>query len=220
MKLSALPPVLLAVFALGAVAQTKSLGAAKGGGMLSREQLRACLKQQQELAARKPPLQAARGQLEREREQLDGGEAALNAGREALDKLQESAAGLNRRTQQLSQQIADFNERVRKTQGVGLSGPAQERQQQALDREKAALDKAAKQLDDERSQLGTQAEQAGRAYNDKVEQRNRAGADWNARNAQFKREWQAFDGELQDWRSGCEGRSYREDDERAILSGR
>lgn len=219
--LGCLAAAALALPAAGQSNATKSLGTAKGGGkLLSREELRACLSQQKSLAARKPALQATREQLEREREQLDGAQASLNADRVAIDKLKDTATELNTRTQQLSQRIADFNERVTKNQNAGLSGPTAERQRVALDREKAALDKATKELDDERSALSAQAAQQGKAYDERVGQANRAADDWNARSAQFKRELQGFDRELEDWRSDCEGRSYREDDEKAILSGR
>ena len=100
------------------------------------------------------------------------------------------------------------------------AGPAVERQQQALERDKAALDKRSKELDAERSSFQPKAEQLGKTYNERVDQRNRSADDWNARSAQFKRASQAFDADLQDWRGDCEGRPYREDDQKAILSGR
>lgn len=212
--------------ALPAPAQTgatKSLGTAQGSGkLLTREQLRTCLDQQKTLGARKTTLQAERDKLDGERDQFERDEAALAADREAIDKLKASAEDLNRRSQALTQQIADYNERASKfqAQGASLSGPAVERQQQALERDKAALDKRSKELDAERSSFQPKAEQLGKTYNERVDQRNRSADDWNARSAQFKRASQAFDADLQDWRGDCEGRPYREDDEKAILSGR
>ena len=209
-----------AALAFGAAAQTKTLGNPKGGKLLTREELRACIAQQKDLATRKPALEAERDKLERERAQFDEAEKGLDAERAAIDKLQATATDLNRRTQELSQQIADFNDRVRKFQSANPSGPTAERQQQALDRDKAALDKSAKELDAERASLDAQASPASKAYAERVAQRNQSAADWNARNAQFKRTAGAYESDVQAWRTDCDGRSYREDDEKAILSGR
>ncbi len=235
---TALPPIMLrcptrltaclaaALLAVPAIAQTgatKSLGTAKGGSrLLTREELRACLDQQKVLGGRKTTLQAQNDTLERDRAQFERDEAALVADREAIDKFKASAEDLNRRSQALTEQVADYNERVRKfqAQGSSISGPAAERQQQALERDKAALDKTAKELDAERAGFAPKAEALSTAYNTRVEQRNRAADDWNARNAQFKRDSQAFDADLQAWRADCEGRPYREDDEKAIQAGR
>lgn len=206
---------------LQAQSSTRSLGTAKDGGkLLSREQLRVCLAQQQELAARKPPLEAERERLERERQQFDAAGRTLEAERAAVDQLQAEAADLRRRNDELAQKIAEFNERARNFQASPGSGPTAQRQQQTLERDKAALDKASKDLDAERADLAARAEKQGKAYNEKVAQRNQAASDWNARNAQFTRNVQAFDTSLADWKADCEGRPYREDDEKALQAGK
>jgi chromosome segregation ATPase len=218
-----LAALLLALWAgsLPAQSNTKSLGTAKDGGkLLSREQLRGCLAQQQELAARKPPLEAERESLERERQQFDAAGRTLEAERAAVDKLQAEAAELRRLGDELAQKIADFNERARRFQASPGSGPTAQRQQQTLERDKAALDKTAKELDAQRSDLAARAEKQGKDYNALVAQRNQAATDWNARNAQFTRDVQAFDTILADWKADCEGRSYREDDEKALQAGK
>ncbi len=66
-------PLLLVALAPAASAQgagNKSIGTAKGGKLLSREELRACLAQQKDLAARKPELESERSALDRERDEL------------------------------------------------------------------------------------------------------------------------------------------------------
>jgi len=206
---------------LQAQTNTKSLGAAKDGGkLLTREQLRVCLAQQQDLATRKAPLEAERDRLERERQQYDAAARTLETERAAVDKLQAEAADLRRRSDELGQKIADFNERARNFQASPGSGPTAQRQQQTLERDKAALDKASKDLDAERADLVARADKQGKAYNELVAQRNQAAGDWNARNAQFTRSVQAFEASLADWKADCEGRPYREDDEKALQAGK
>lgn len=213
--------MLLATSAAAQSGATKSLGGAPGSGkLLTREQLRNCLAQQKDLAARKGPLEAERDRLERERKSLDEGTASLDALRAEIDRFRTEADDIRRRGTELAQKIADFNERARKVQDPIAAGPMAERQRQSLEREKVALDKASKELESDRSGLAARAEPAAKAYNEQLEQRNRMVADWNASRAQFTRSAQAHESELADWKTDCEGRSYREDDEKAILSGR
>jgi septal ring factor EnvC (AmiA/AmiB activator) len=214
----------LALLALVVHAQTpgtQSIGTAKGGGkLLTREQLRTCLAQQKDLGTRRPAVEAERSGLERERKELDELQQSLDAEREAIDKLSKTASDLVRRTQELSAQTADFNERVQKFQNAGLTGPTAERQQRTLERDKAALDKAAAELDKERADIGPRADRMSQGYSAHVAARNQAATDWNARNAKLTQVTQAYETDLQNWKIDCEGRSYREDDEKAILSGK
>lgn len=214
---------LLAGVASAVVAQgtaSKSIGSAKGGGkLLTREELRACLNQQKDLAARKPLLVDERAALDRERQELGKAEDALKDEQARIEQAARLAADVGRRTKELQQQVADYNERAAKFQNANLSGLAADRQRRALDSEKATIDKASAQLEADRTALGG-AEQLARNFNAQVEARNRAVDDWNARNQSFARKAQALSVDEENFRADCEGRSYREDDEKAILSGK
>ena len=137
-----------------------SLGSAKPGGkLLSREELRACLAQQSELATRKPSIEA-------QGEKLAGrapGVAAVGRSAEGrartVDRLGEEATRLNKRFQDQSAQVNDFNDRVARFQDSGRSGPTAERQRNEFERERQALEASTQALEAERS--ATQAE--GRA---------------------------------------------------------
>jgi chromosome segregation ATPase len=191
-----------------------------GGKLLAREELRQCLTQQSELAARKPQLEADRANLDRERQQLLQTDESLKADRAAIDRLVETAAGLNQRLQEISAQVDDFNARVAKFQDSGRTGAMAERQRNELEREKTALDSRGKALQAERAAIGPGAEQAVKSYEARSAARERAAADWNVRNARMAQATQSYEVDLQNWKIDCEGRSYREDDEKAILSGK
>jgi predicted nucleic acid-binding Zn-ribbon protein len=202
-------------------ARLSTLGNPKAGGrLLAREELRQCLRQQSDLAARKPPLEAERAGLDRERQQLLQADESLKADRAAIERLVEAATGLDKRLQELSAQVGDFNERVAKFQDSGRSGAMAERQRNELEREKTALDSRGKALEAERAALRPGAEQAVKSYDARAAARERAAADWNLRNASLTQTLQTYELELQNWKIDCEGRSYREDDEKAILSGK
>jgi septal ring factor EnvC (AmiA/AmiB activator) len=120
--------------ALAQTAATKSIGAAKGGGkLLSRDELKACLTQQKDLATRKPQLESERAALDRERGELVKIEESLKADQAKLERLARTATEVGQRTKELQQQIADYNDRVAKFQMSNPSGPTAERQRRALD---------------------------------------------------------------------------------------
>jgi chromosome segregation ATPase len=214
----------LALMTLAVAAQasaTKAIGTAKTGGkLLTRDELRSCLSQQKELGARRPALQAERAQLDRERAQLQQTDESLKSERASIEKLAESAADIGKRSKTLSEQTVDFNERAARFATANLSGPTADRQRRSLDRERTELDKSAKALEADRAALGPAAEQKAKAFDALVAAREQAAGDWNARNTQLTQTVQTFEIDLQNWKIDCEGRSYREDDEKAILLGK
>jgi predicted nucleic acid-binding Zn-ribbon protein len=217
-------PLLLVALAPAAGAQgagNKSIGGtAKGGKLLGREELRACLAQQKDLAARKPGLESERAALDRERDELTKIDESLKTDEAAMKKLAQSADDISRRTKELQQQIADYNDRAARFQMAQPSGPTGERQRRALDNDKAAIDKATAQLEADRATIGPDAERMAKAYNARTDTRNQAAQDWNTRNRELARKVQAFDVDQEVFKADCEGRSYREDDEKAIQAGR
>jgi predicted nucleic acid-binding Zn-ribbon protein len=137
-----------------------------------------------------------------------------------VDKLNETAADIAKRSKELSQQVADYNDRIANFDRAPPSGPTGERQRRALERDKATLDKAAADLEAERAALGPNAEQLAKTYQARVEQRNIAADDLNKRSAALGKTINAHEDELANWKSDCEGRPYREDDEKALKAGK
>ena len=89
-----------------------------------------------------------------------------------------------------------------------------------LDRERVELDKSAKALEADRAALGPAAEQKAKAF--EPAGRARAGG-WRLERAQCQAEPecdQTLEVDLQNWKIDCEGKKNREDDEKAILSGK
>lgn len=207
--------------AQGGAGKTATLGNAKAGAkLLSYDQLSRCLKQRDELGQRKSKLEAERAKLDGERAELLQIDESLKAERAKVDKLGETAADINRRNAELSQQVADFNERLTRFNAAPPSGPTGERQRRTLERDKAALDKSAAELQAEREAFGPNAQQQTKTFKARTESRDAAAADWNTRNAAFAKAADAHADELANWQADCEGRPYREDDEQMIKSGK
>jgi predicted nucleic acid-binding Zn-ribbon protein len=172
------------------------------------------------LAARKPGLESERSALDRERDELTKIDELLKANEAAMQKLAQSAEDISQRTKALQQQIADYNDRAAKFQAAQPSGPTGDRQRRALDNDKAAIDKATAQLEADRAAIGPNAEQMTKTYRARADTRNQAAEAWNARNRELTRKAQALELDQESFKADCEGKSYREDDEKAILSGK
>ncbi len=207
--------------AQGAAGKTATLGNTKAGAkLLSYDELSQCLKQRDDLGQRKTKLEAERGRLDSERTELLQIDESLKADRAQLDKLNETAADISKRSKELSQQVTEFNERVANFDRSPPSGPTGDRQRRAIERDRATLDKAAADLDVERSALGPNAEQLARSYEARIEQRNIAADNLNKRNATLAKAISEHENELTTWKADCEGRPYREDDEKALKAGK
>lgn len=201
--------------------KTATLGNARAGAtLLSYDQLSACLQQRDELGQRKLRLEAERATLDRERTELLRSDEALKAERAKVDQMNATAADIHKRNQALSQQISEFNRRVASFDAASPSGPAGDRQRRSLERDKAALEKSAAELDAERAALGPDAEQLIKGHQARAMQRDAAAADWNTRSAALTKAVDGYQSELSEWQADCEGRTYREDDEKLIKSGK
>ena len=198
-----------------------SFGDAKAGGkLLTRNELRECLKDQAALAERRPKVEAERDAVQRELDEIKQLDEALKADAAAVESIKVTLAGLNERNQELSRKIADFNERMSKFQESSRSGPTAERQRSNLETEKVALDKSAQELAAERTAFTSKAEQTLKVYNARVTARDKAAGEWNAKNAQSTKVVQTYETDREAWAADCAGRPYREDDEIAIKSGK
>lgn len=198
-----------------------SFGDAKAGGkLLTRNELRECLKEQTALGERRPKVEAERDAVQRELDEMKQLDQALKADAAAVEAIKGSVASLNERNQELSRKIADFNERVAKSQESPRSGPTAERQRANFETERVTLDKSAQELNAERSAFTLKAEQTLKVYNARVIARDKAAGEWNAKNAQSAKVVQAYETDRETWAADCSGRPYREDDEIAIKSGK
>jgi predicted nuclease with TOPRIM domain len=208
-------------FAQAAQGKVTTLGAARPGGqLLTREELRECLKQQTELSARRPKVEADRDAVQRERDELKQIDDKLKAERDAIEGIKTTAASLNERSKLLSQQITDYNTRYTEFQEANRSGPTAERARASFVREKAELDSSAQALDAERAAFAPKAEQLLKTYNARIVSRDQAADEWNARNAKVAKVVESYEGEREAWTLDCAGRPYREDDEIAIKAGK
>lgn len=199
--------------------RTLSLGGSGTGTgkLLLRDELRACLKQQETLATRRAEVDQQREPLEREKASLFTEQQALAAERERLDGLRRSASDLSARFKAHGERVQGWNQRAQALQDK--SGPAADRERAAMETERNQLQQDQAALEAERTRLGDGAQQAVNAFNARAQALDQRVADWNRRNAEFTDRANTVNQEREQWLDSCANRRYREEDEIAIRKG-
>jgi len=198
--------------------KTLSLGGGTGSGkLLTRDELRTCLANQDTLAKRRADVEAARGPLDKEKEDLVKEQEALKGEREKVDAARQAVAELNARYKEHADKVQKWNERAKAAQEA--SGKAAEKERDALDRERVDLQRNQAALEADRAKLGDGAQQAVNAFNTRAQALDQKVADWNQRNAALSELAQAVNRDRDTWTADCADRRYREDDEAAIRKG-
>lgn len=199
--------------------KTGSLGGGAGAGpVMTREELRTCLKQKEEIAARTTLLDNNRKALEADKAAIQAETEALKAERGGIDNTRGNVESINAQQQKLSERIEDWNVRMKAFEAEGRTGPIADRMRRTLLREKADLEKENDALEAARGTTKLDPESAKR-YNARAAAAEQKVVSWNQRNAAAAKESEAL---LQDkdlWTSECANRRFREDDEIAIQKG-
>lgn len=198
----------------------KTLGgnAATGGKLMTREELRSCLKRLDDVNQAGKDVEAQRPQLDRERDELKASGEVLKADFAQLQTQLVAIREWEVRMRALVADVESFNKR-----SVALQEAPRNRQEKLAEELKADRERLEKQrvaLAAEEAKL-VPAYQAGtKAYNEQVGVRDAKVTDWNARNAASvdaagkQQEARAL------WLNECANRPYMEDDEKAIKAGK
>lgn len=196
----------------GTLGDTKSSNAK----VLTREELRSCMKRQDAVRQSRVDMESQGSALETERVQVEGSAAALEAERATIETQRTAIAALSTRFAEHKARVEDWNARMAQAQERRTT----DRAMREMDLERQALEKSAAALETERAALLPAHEEAVKAYNAHVEQRAQRIADWNTRNAQQADAERKAENARLDWMEDCSGRRYREDDEAAIKAGK
>jgi septal ring factor EnvC (AmiA/AmiB activator) len=201
-------------------AVTKSLGgkAAPGGKMLTRDELRACMKRQDDVNSVGKDLQQRRAALDAEREELlKSGEALKTMKADVETKL----AAVREWEGRMRAHAADIESFNRKTKAVE-EAPRNQREElsKALEADRDNLNKVRATLTEEEARLVPVYQGAVRAYNERALARDGVVNDWNTRNKVLNDSSTKLEDDRTDWLTECANRPYREDDEIAIKAGK
>lgn len=198
----------------------KEGGKDAGGKLLTRDELRACLKQRDTLAARLSQLDGERTKSNQERDALTQEQVALKTERESLAGMKSAVDELNAKTKVFQQEIDTWNKVVAEFTESKLSGSSAERQRLAINEQGESLRKRQLELNNERNAVLARGEGQVKEFNARATAIDVKVADWNERNRKLNGDGEALQFERQTWTADCGDKRYREDDEKAILSGK
>lgn len=200
-------------------AAPKTLGGkAAVGKMLTRDELRTCLKRLDGVNVSSKDLEQRRVVLDKEKEDLVKSGDALKADRADADTKLTAVRDWEGRLRAHGAEIESFNQRLK----AADEGPRGKREEMAkeLDAERDRLSKARALLGEEEARLVPVYQNAVKAYNDRALARDAIVAEWNGRNKAINEQSLKHEEDRSAWLSECANRPYREDDEIAIKQGK
>jgi chromosome segregation ATPase len=203
----------------GAAVGSKGAGA-KGGPILTREELRACFSQEESIRTRLTALETRRNALNQEKAGLAAEQQALRAERGPVDDLRQQGEAMNARVKAFGARVEAYNQRTADFEAKGSSGAQGDRQRAELKAERDALEKQRFEIEADSTRLRSDSEGAVRAYNAKAGALEARVSDWNGRNDAMNETSKGLETERQAWLDGCADRRYREEDEAAIRRGK
>jgi chromosome segregation ATPase len=200
----------------------QSLGkAGAGASVMSREELRACLQDQQDLKTSADGMASQRAALDAERKGLEVENDAIKAERDALAaKVDATVQANNAKVAAQAASVNAFNAKMEEMNVALKRGDNVDRRRQLLERDGKKL-----QADSDALNAANKAEQdsfaaSDAAIKDKFAKLEARISEWNERNKKMNPIADAYDDKLQSWKLRCGTRNYRESDEKAIRAGK
>lgn len=189
-----------------------------GGKLMTRDELRTCLKRLDDVNQSAKDVEAQRPPLDREREDLKASGETLKADRAEVDRLLAAVREWEGRVRAHGVDIEAFNKRSATVPELPRGEQQKVTAELTLERERLQTVRDALAVDEAKTVPAYQS--ATRAYNERAIARDAKVTDWNARNtasvdaAGKQQEARAL------WLNECANRPYLEDDEKAIKAGK
>lgn len=181
--------------------------------ILTKEELRACMKREVAVNEQRTTAENRKAVLDAERAEV----TKLSEGLQPLKADVEAKAGaikqLNERTRVLGERIVAFNAKA-------ANPPADDAGRKALQDEEKQLKTEAGAIEAEGKPLQAAYEAAVAALNDKAKVHDERAAAWNEKQSQVVAAAREAEQARQGWMLDCADRRYREDDEKAIKAGK
>lgn len=217
--------MLACAWPLAAMAQAagKTLGGdapAKGGTMMTRDELRNCLKEQQAQAAQVAELEKRRAEIAAEADAVRQQKDAVQAERDAFAAMATQVQAFKERVKAHGERVALYNERTKAFKDNPPRGADAERELGQLEAEGAAVTQTDAAIKAEAAQWAAKVEPARAALTERTQSQQAAASAAIEHHRAFNEAVKAHDEQLTAWKQRCGNRPYREADEKAILSGK
>ena len=213
-------PAKPAAKAAAAKAAGKTLGgkAPSGGKLMTRDELRICLKRLDDVNQAAKELEGLRPALDRDRDELKAAGDVLKTERAALDAQLVAVREWEGKVRAHAAEIEAYNTRNNAVKDAPRG--QQDKLSEELKGERERLQKTREALAADEAKLVPVYQASAKAYNERAGARDAKVTDWNARNTA------AVDASVKQqearslWLNECANRPYLEDDETAIKAGK
>lgn len=206
-----------------AQAKTGSLGGGAGAGpVMTRDELRACLKAQVTLKQRVADYEAQKAAAEKEKADILAENQKLVAEKGQLGAAAGKVKEENARSADLAQRVDDWNARWSAFEKSGRAGPNVDRERRRLIDEQKSLQREQEAAKAAAAGGGSGAADASAAaqFNAKADALGQRTVAYNERNKALVKAGEDLAQERDLWAGECGNRRYREDDEIAIKQGK
>jgi hypothetical protein len=206
-----------------AQAKTGSLGGGSGAGpVMTRDELRACLKNQAELKQRVADYEAQKLAADKEKAEILAENQKLVAEKGQLSSAAGKVKDENARNAELAKRVEDWNTRWAEFEKANKAGPMADRERKRLLDEQKAL---AREQDAAKAAAagggaGGAETSAAQQFNAKAEAVQARTVAYNKRNDQLVKAGEDLAQERDLWAGECGNRRFREEDEIAIKQGK
>lgn len=193
--------------------------ASAGGKIMTREELRACMKQQDDLARQRTDLEARREAINKERDVIQAESEAFKTEQASLADRNSKVKEINARMDAYAARVNAYNQAMTELNDM-RAGPFADRKRRELAKEKQELTRLEAEYKAEGDTARSGLEKDVNALNARADAQNKRATDWNTRNKALEGEASAYEDKRIDWKLSCGDRRYREDDEKAIRAGK
>ncbi|WP_374569258.1 hypothetical protein [Ideonella sp.] len=197
-------------------AKTLNGDAPAKGTMMSRDELRACLKDQAAQKARSAELDQRRTEVEAEIADVRRQKEAVQAERDAYAAKAAEVQAFKEKVKQHGERLALYNQRVKEFRENPPKPADLERERGQIEGEADALAKADAAIKAEAAQWTATMEPARAALSEHTQAQQAAAATATEHNRVFNEAVAAQQEQLAAWKQRCGNRPYREADEKAI----
>jgi len=200
---------------------TKAAVAPKAGDkLMSKEELRACMKLKSDIDSRRADITKRSEALKEEKLTLSQPTPAFAEARARVDAQLERVKQADNAVKEQAQRVQEWNDRMAEFEANKKEMRNADRRANVLKQERVELQADAKKLNDARAEQVAVYEGLVKAANDlRGSQGNRA-EDWNKRNDALADEEDAIIDMRANYAADCANRRFREDDEAAIKAGK
>jgi hypothetical protein len=192
----------------------------KGDRLLTRDELRACMRLKESNEAGTTEIERRQAQLDQEREALVNAPDAGAGVRAAVDEKLNAVKQADAAYAAYGKRVADWNARMAEFEARSKDMRNADRRREVLRQEQVALKADEQKLVAERDAAIAAYEASVKEANAKLSQGDGGKAAWNKKSEALAGDEQALLAARRKWATECGDRRFREDDEIAIKAGK